>query len=115
MTSSTVPIPSQLQTESRTNEAFPELTPAQLARIEPHGRRRKLAHGEVVGEPGQPVTKIFVVVSGQLDAFAQNTVQASKDLAISFNPGMFTGERSILAGGRFLGRIAAALPSEVLE
>src|SRR2546422_5553921 len=68
MTSSTVPLPPQLQTESRTNEAFPELTPVQLARIEPHGRRRRLVQGEVVGEPGQPVTKIFVVLSGQLDA-----------------------------------------------
>ena len=68
MTSSTVSLPPQLQTESRSNEAFPELTPAQLARIESHGRRRRLAQGEVVGEPGQPVTKIFVVVSGQLDA-----------------------------------------------
>ena len=28
---------------------------------------------------------------------------------------MFTGERSILSGGRFLGRIAAVTPTEVLE
>src|SRR5437762_5113861 len=95
MTSPTVP------------EAFPQLTAAQLQRLEPHGHRRKLAHGEVVGEPGQPVTKIFVVVSGQLDAFTQKTIGVPKDLAISFTPGMFTGERSVLAGGRFLGRIAS--------
>ncbi|PYP20728.1 MAG: pyridine nucleotide-disulfide oxidoreductase [Gemmatimonadetes bacterium] len=113
MTASTVPTSSNAGPQK--NEAFPQLTAAQLQRLEPHGHRRKLAQGEVVGEPGQPVTKIFVVVSGQVDAFAQNTVQASKDLAISFGPGMFTGERSILAGGRFLGRIAAAVPSEVLE
>src|SRR5438552_6052318 len=81
MASSTVPVPSQLQTESRTSEAFPELTPAQLARVEPHGRRRRLAQGEVVGEPGQPVTKIYVVLSG----------------------------------GRFLGRISATVPTEVIE
>ena len=113
MTASTVPTSSNAGPQK--NEAFPQLTAAQLQRLEPHGHRRKLAQSEVVGEPGQPVTKIFVVVSGQVDAFAQNTVQASKDLAISFGPGMFTGERSILAGGRFLGRIAAAVPSEVLE
>ena len=68
MASSTVPVTSQVESESRTNEAFPQLTPEQLALVEPHGRRRRLAQGEVVGEPGQPVTKIFVVVSGQLDA-----------------------------------------------
>ena len=95
------------------NEAFPQLTAAQLQRLEPHGHRRKLAQGEVVGEPGQPVTKIFVVISGQLDAFSQNAVQRSQDLAIRFTAGMFTGERSILAGGRFLGRIAATLPRQI--
>jgi len=113
MTSSTVPTSSTAGPQK--NEAFPQLTAVQLHRLEPHGHRRKLAQGEVVGEPGQPVTKIFVVVSGQLDAFTQKTIWVSKDLAISFTPGMFTGERSVLAGGRFLGRIAAVVPSEVLE
>src|SRR5256885_16743266 len=95
MATSTAPVPSQLQDESRTNEAFPELTPAQLARIEPHGRRRRLAQGEVVGEPGQPVTKIFVVLSGQLDTVTP--LQTSTASMPRFTPGMFTGERSILS------------------
>src|SRR5947207_13618227 len=68
MATTTVPAAPEVPSESRTNEAFPELTPEQLARIEPHGHRRWLAQGEVVGEPGQPVTKIFVVLSGQVDA-----------------------------------------------
>src|SRR6058998_3817700 len=113
MASSTAPVPSQLQTESRTNEAFPELTLAQLARVEPHGRRRRLTQGEVVGEPGQPVTKIFVVLSGQLDAVTP--LQTSTASMPRFTPGMFTGERSILSGGRFLGRISATVPSDVIE
>src|SRR5205085_6658052 len=52
---------------ARQAEAFPRLTSAQIARIEPHGRRRKLQAGEVFGEAGEPVTKICVVVSGRLD------------------------------------------------
>src|SRR2546421_637037 len=32
-----------------------------------------------------------------------------------FTPGMFTGERSILTGGRFLGRISATVPTDVIE
>src|SRR5439155_73390 len=67
MATTTIPAASEVQSESRTNEAFPELTPEQLARIELHGRRRWLAQDEVVGEPGQPVTTIYVAVSGQLD------------------------------------------------
>jgi thioredoxin reductase (NADPH) len=113
MASSTVRLASELTGESRTSEAFPRLTPALLARIGLHGRRRRLAQGDVVGEPGQPVTKIFVVLSGQLDASLP--LLAPSDSMPKFTPGMFTGERSVLAGGRFLGRIAATVPSEVIE
>src|SRR5438094_4110982 len=113
MATTTVPAASDVPSESRTNEAFPELTPQQLARIEPHGHRRWLAQGEVVGEPGQPVTKIFVVLSGQLDAVTP--LQTSTSFMPRFTQGMFTGERSILTGGRFLGRISATVPSAVIE
>ena len=113
MATTTIPAASEVQSESRTNEAFPQLTPEQLALVEPHGRRRRLAQGEVVGEPGQPVTKIFVVVSGQLDAVTP--LQASTESMPRFTPGMFTGERSILSGGRFLGRISATVPTDVIE
>jgi thioredoxin reductase (NADPH) len=68
-----------------------------------------------VGEPGQPVTHIFVVISGRLHAANPNPVVGTGDFAIDFTPGMFTGERSVLAGGKFLGRIAAAEPTEVIE
>jgi thioredoxin reductase (NADPH) len=113
MATTTAPVASQVQDEPRTNEAFPQLTPEQLARIELHGRRRRLEQGEVVGEPGQPVTKIFVVVSGQLDAVTP--LQISTENMPRFTAGMFTGERSILSGGRFLGRISATVPTEVIE
>src|SRR5436190_11353818 len=113
MATTTVPAAPEVPSESRTNEAFPELTPEQLARIEPHGHRRWLAQGEVVGEPGQPVTKIFVVLSGQLDVVTP--LQTSTASMPRFTPGMFTGERSILSGGRFLGRISATVPSDVIE
>src|SRR5213596_2766055 len=113
MATTIVPAASEVPSEARTNEAFPQLTPAQLARIEPHGRRRTLAQGEVVGEPGQPVTKIFVVLSGQLDAVTP--LQTSTSSMPRFTQGMFTGERSILTGGRFLGRVSATVPSDVIE
>src|SRR6267378_5796114 len=94
-------------------EAFPRLTTAQIARIEPHGKRRTVAAGEVLGEAGEPVTKIFVVVSGRLD-IVRPPRWVGEDVP-SFSEGMFTGERSILAGGRFLARIQASTPGEVIE
>jgi len=98
---------------ARQAEAFPRLTPAQIARIEPHGRHRKVEPGEAVGEAGQPVTKIFVVVSGRLD-LVRPPRWVGEELP-SFSEGMFTGERSILAGGRFLARIQASTPCDVIE
>jgi thioredoxin reductase (NADPH) len=97
----------------RQAEAFPRLTAAQLARIEPHGRRRRVEPGEILGEAGQPVTKIFVVVSGRLD-IVRSPRWLGEEVP-SFSDGMFTGERSILAGGRFLARIQASTPCEVIE
>jgi len=98
---------------TRQAEAFPRLTPAQIARIEPHGRRRRVEPGEILGEAGEPVTKIFVVVSGRLD-LVRPPRWAGEEVP-HFSEGMFTGERSILAGGRFLARIQAATPCEVIE
>src|SRR5467141_2611201 len=95
------------------SEAFPRLTAAQIARIEPHGKRRTVAAGEVLGEAGAPVTHIFVLVSGRLD-LVRPPRWAGEDVP-SFSEGMFTGERSILAGGRFLARIQASTPCEVIE
>jgi thioredoxin reductase (NADPH) len=94
-------------------EAFPRLTAAQIARIEPHGRRRTVDAGEVLGEAGEPVTKIFVVVSGRLDL--ERSPRWVGQEVPSFSEGMFTGERSILSGGRFLARIQASTRGEVIE
>jgi len=95
------------------DEAFPVLTPAQIARIEPHGRRRKIAAGDVLAEPGEPVTRIWVVVAGRLDVIT-STTRPNDDLP-RFTAGMFTGERSIMASGRFLGQIYASEGGEVIE
>src|SRR6267378_2248950 len=81
----------------KNSEAFPRLTAAQIARIEPHGKRRTVPAGEVLGEAGEPVTKVFVVVSGRID-IPRSPRWVGEDVP-SFSEGMFTGERSILAGG----------------
>ena len=104
------PTPAQA---ARAAEAFPRLTPAQIARIEPHGRHRKVEPGEIVGEAGQLVTHIFLVVSGRLD-LVRPPRWVGEDVP-TFGAGMFTGERSILAGGRFLARIQASTPCDVIE
>src|SRR5258706_1187942 len=94
-------------------EAFPRLTAAQIARIEPHGTRRTVEAGEVLGEAGEPVTKVFVVVSGRLD-LARSPRWRGEDVP-SFSEAMFTGDRSILAGAPFPAPIHASTPSQLIE
>src|SRR5438552_1290236 len=113
MTATTVPPTPTPAAAARQAEAFPRLTAAQIARIEPHGRRREVQPGEVLGEPGEPVTRIFVVVSGRLDLVRPPRWVGEE--VPTFQEGMFTGERSILAGGRFLVRIQASTPCDVIE
>lgn len=94
-------------------EAFPVLTPAQIARVESHGRRRRIAVDEVLAQPGDPVTRLWVVLSGQLVVIT--ATRRPGDTPPTFDPGMFTGERSIMASGRFLGQIRARVGGEVIE
>ena len=54
-------------TSSRTEKIFPVLTPAQINRIEVHGRIRAVQIGELLIEQGDINTSFFVVVAGELE------------------------------------------------
>src|SRR5258707_12170797 len=98
---------------STPSEMFPVLTSAQQARILAHGLRRTVEQHEIVVELNEHVTKIFVVVSGQLHALQ---VSNNQELVIAIcNPGMFSGELTVLSGRRGLVRIRAAEKSELIE
>src|SRR5438309_2888364 len=97
---------------SRPDRLYPTLTPAQLARIAPHGRRRQVAQGEVLVHAGERVARIFVVLAGRIDVIRPS---ATEEVVISFGPGMFTGEATMLSGRRGLAQVRAGMDSEVIE
>ena len=98
---------------STPSEMFPVLTPAQQARVLAHGQHRTVEQGEIVVELNEHVTKVFVVVSGQLRVLQ---VSNNEEHVVAIcNPGMFTGELSVLSGRRGLVRIRAAEKSELIE
>jgi thioredoxin reductase (NADPH) len=98
---------------SSPDEMFPVLTAEQQARVLAHGQRRTAEQGEIIVELNEHVTKIFVVVSGQLHALQ---VSDNQEHAVAIcNPGMFTGELTVLSGRRGLVRIRAAEKSELIE
>src|SRR5262245_48374871 len=96
----------------RADGIYPVLTPAQLARIAPHGRQRHVATGEVLVEAGEQATRSFVVVSGRVDIVRP---AASEEIVTSFTAGMFTGEVTMLSGRRGLAEIRAGTDGDVIE
>jgi thioredoxin reductase (NADPH) len=95
------------------SEMFPVLTSAQHARVLAHGQRRTVDQGEIVVELNEHVTKVFVVVSGQLHVLQVSNNQ--EHVVAICNPGMFTGELNVLSGRRGLVRIRAGGKSELIE
>ncbi|HEY1266700.1 MAG TPA: FAD-dependent oxidoreductase [Candidatus Binatia bacterium] len=98
---------------ARAQQIFPTLTPAQVARIAVHGRKRRFERGQVLLEAGAPVVPFFVVTAGALEA-----VQHSPDgevLITIHQPGQFTGEVNLLSGRSALVSARAAEPGEAIE
>ena len=97
----------------RGEHIYPTLTPAQLARIAAHGRRRQVGRGEVLVEAGEQTARLFVVAAGRIDIFRRS--ERGEELVVSFGPGMFTGEVTMLSGRRGLAQIRAGAAGEVIE
>jgi thioredoxin reductase (NADPH) len=95
---------------------FPKLSPARFERLAARGQLRRTAAGEVLSEAGEPVSHLFLVKSGRLDVVRPSVMPGAARadrLVTSFEPGMFTGEASLLAGRRGLARIRVAEAGEV--
>jgi thioredoxin reductase (NADPH) len=100
-------------TVSRPEVVFPTLTPAQIARIAVHGRRRGIAPGEVLIEVGQRPVPFFVVLTGKVQILRPSG--GTETLIVNHGAGQFTGEGTMLTGRRALARIRVSEPGEVIE
>ncbi|MGB6429241.1 MAG: FAD-dependent oxidoreductase [Candidatus Acidiferrales bacterium] len=110
MSAMPVPVPSAL--DART-QAFPILTPAQIARIRPSGKVRPVAKGEILFEPGDQNLPFFVLLSGAME-IVQPDFAGERPVATHV-PGEFTGEMSMISGHRCLVRGRVTEPGEFLE
>jgi thioredoxin reductase (NADPH) len=104
------PTPSAL--DART-QAFPLLTPAQIARLRPGSKLRKVEIGEILFEPGDTGVPFFVLLSGSME-IVQPDAKGERPI-VTHAPGEFTGEITMISGQRCLvrGRVTAA--GEFLE
>jgi thioredoxin reductase (NADPH) len=109
-----IPVTDRLPPE-RLEQMFPALTPAQIARVAAHARRRGIVPGEVLVAPGQRDVHFFVVTSGEAEIVRLANPLAGETLIAIVRPGMFTGEVNILSGGRGVALVRACAPGEVLD
>ena len=105
--------PSSPAAPSRPDHVFPTLTPAQIRRIETHGRRRTIARGEVLVDVGDRPAPFFVVVSGEIQVVRPS--DAAETLIVTHRPGQFSGEGTMITGRRAIGRLRMSEPGEVIE
>jgi len=104
------PVPSALDPHT---QAFPILTPPQIARVKGSGKLRPVEPGEVLFAPGDTSVPFFVLLSGAME-IVQPDLTGEYPIA-KHGPGEFTGEMTMISGQRclVLGRVTE--PGEFLE
>lgn len=114
---STLPVPSALDPGT---QIFPGLTPAQIDRIRPGSKLRRVERGEILFRPGDLGVPFFVLLSGEMEIVQPqfSVLQphlTGERLITTHHPGHFTGELAMISGQRclVLGRFTET--GEVLE
>lgn len=103
------PIPRPIAAE----ETLPTLTAAQIARIAPHGKVRRIESAEVLLRAGEQAEQFFVVTAGRIEIVRE--AAAGEQLVIDLLPGQFSGEVSTPSGRRAFVTLRAVEDGEVIE
>ncbi len=93
--------------------AFPHLTSAQIDRMRPFGKVRKVEVGEILFEPGDGNVPFFVLLSGAMEIIQLDV--NSERLIVTHAPGEFTGEMSMISGRGALVRGRVTAEGDFLE
>jgi thioredoxin reductase (NADPH) len=96
----------------RKAQMFPQLTAAQMARLEAHGTHNRISKGEILMEPGDRHRPMLVVLSGSIEV--SQTGMNGEVLVVVHTAGSFTGEMSTLQGIGSLVRARVRDAGEVL-
>jgi thioredoxin reductase (NADPH) len=96
----------------RKAQMYPQLTAAQIGRLEAHATHRRMIKGEVLAEPGDRNRPMLVVLSGGIEV-VQPTMDGEVLVAVHA-AGSFTGEMSTLQGIGSLVRSRVREAGEVL-
>jgi thioredoxin reductase (NADPH) len=105
-------VPPSLYRGERKDQTFPTLTPAQIARLVPHGKKIAIHKGQILAEPGDRHRDLFVVLSGSIEVV--RPTMTGEQLVVVIEPGGFTGEMNTLRGVGALSRARVREDGEVL-
>lgn len=106
------PLPAPGASDAR-EQAFPVLTPAQIERVRAVAGLRGVRPGEVLFSPNDSGVPFFVLLSGSMEIVQPDL--AGERTIVTHGAGEFTGEITMISGGRclVLGRVTE--PGEFLE
>jgi thioredoxin reductase (NADPH) len=96
----------------RKAQMFPLLDAAQIARLEAHGTRSRVAKGQILTDIGDRGRPLYVVLSGSIEVV--QTGMGVEALVFVHTPGSFTGEMSTLQGIGSLVRARVREDGEIL-
>jgi thioredoxin reductase (NADPH) len=96
----------------RKAQMFPQLTTAQIARLEAHGSRRRMVKGEILAQPGDRHRPMLIVLSGSIEVVQPGL--SGEVLVVVHEAGSFTGEMSALQGVGSLVRARVREDGDVL-
>lgn len=96
----------------RSDQMFPRLTPAQIARVSSLGDRRQVRAGEILFDVGEQNTRLYVVLEGEIRIV--RPVGDHEELVTSHDPGQFTGEINMLSARRSLVRARVVTNGSVI-
>jgi len=102
-----------LPLRSGADETFPTLTAAQMARLAPHGKVRRVESGEVLLRAGEQAERFFVVTAGRIEIVRESA--AGEEFVNDLRPGQFSGEVNTLSGRRGFVTLRAVEKGEVIE
>src|SRR6185437_5710416 len=83
--------------ETRREQVFPILAPAEIERLRDFGETRGYQSGEHLVKAGERAPGMVVVLSGEVDA-AQHDAMGHDDHIVTHGPGSFSAELSSLSG-----------------
>ncbi len=95
--------------DTRFDQMFPVLDPAEIERLRRFGERRAFRAGERLVATGAISPGMFVIVSGEV-ALSQHSVLGGDQHILTYGPGSFTGELAQLSGQPSLVDLRATRP-----